>query len=132
MTIRTLPDEVTATELIRDCFEYLNEMETQSIYPQHDHLCAYRGNDGNMCAVGVYIPEECYSDEYEAIQLHEILEADAGLRLPIWMHEHPKVLGALQAVHDGHTAELRRLRAENLLEKYDIHDIELRGPLFTA
>lgn len=41
-----------------------------------DGECAYRGNDGDMCAVGVIIPNKMYDKSFEGSRILDILTHD--------------------------------------------------------
>ena len=60
--------------------------------------CAYRGDGGNKCAIGVFIPDEVYSEDCEQQTVDYLLEQYPGLRA--YMPLEVDALLSLQAIHD--------------------------------
>lgn len=79
--------------------------------------CAYRGLNGRTCAVGVLIPDELYSPEFEDKRVGEVLFM-LGVET-----EHTDLLQRLQYIHDLPSKNHDRLL--NLAREYNcISDIE--------
>ena len=125
--VKTLPNDVTPEEVIRDSLPYLDSLTERSI--GSDGGCAYRGMGGSMCVVGRYIPDEKYHPSIEGKTVYDILATN----LPLWARtdEMPLVLDMLQDIHDNGFVEERRYEAKKLMAKYEIDDITLDGELFT-
>jgi hypothetical protein len=62
-----------------------------------DGFCAYRGNDGLMCAVGCLIPDDIYHVDMEGANADSLLSYD----LPSYFEENIDLLLRLQQNHDS-------------------------------
>lgn len=60
------------SERIRD---HLTKQKAQSLSVRH--CCAYRGENGNMCAVGCLITDEAYKPNIEAVGVNAVSVNDA-------------------------------------------------------
>jgi hypothetical protein len=60
--------------------------------------CRYRGQGGAKCAVGVFIPDDEYSDWAEGSGAYALLETFSGLRTYMPLPDH--ALWRLQRTHD--------------------------------
>lgn len=58
--------------------------------------CFYRAPNGDMCAVGVLIPDSYYNKDLEMLPVTAI-----SSRLPVWLADHRMLLIKLQRVHDS-------------------------------
>lgn len=67
--------------------------------PGNDLMCAYRGEGGAKCAVGVLIPDEIYDEMMEGRTVSGLV-GSAHYALPDWMIEAQELLKDLQNVHD--------------------------------
>lgn len=54
---------MTRQEVFNTVVKHLMTQRKQSIAPEHG--CAYRGDNGLKCAVGVLINDECYDERFE-------------------------------------------------------------------
>jgi len=61
--------------------------------------CAYRGQDGSMCAVGCLIPDELYTPEMELKSVDTLLKAE--FVLPGFFYDNYTLLSDLQIIHDS-------------------------------
>ena len=71
--------------------------------------CAYRGNDGLMCAVGCLIPDDQYNPGMELLPVTSLVLRHGGL--PVIcdvIAPHAYLLDELQDVHDREEPELWR------------------------
>ena len=64
--------------------------------PMEGVICAYRGDNGTMCAVGCRIPDNMYDPEMEGNSLFGII----GYELPQEISEYSDMFEKLQDVHD--------------------------------
>lgn len=63
--------------------------------------CAYRGDGGTMCAVGVLIPDEEYRPTLEGLLVRSLLDrADIGTAVAA-LRRHASLLFELQRAHDS-------------------------------
>jgi hypothetical protein len=60
--------------------------------------CAYRGDNGDMCAFGVVVPDECYSPDMEGLSVLPAIERMQ--HPPQWMKDNLGLLEMLQGTHD--------------------------------
>lgn len=60
-------------------------------------LCRYRGPNGEMCAVGLLIPDEIYSKKMEGLRVGELI--NIGM-LDGDFIKHKILLDRLQTIHD--------------------------------
>ena len=94
----------TKQELFDFVIPKLREQGKQSLGASNDaEYCRYRGDDGSMCAIGLCIPEDKYSPDFEGVSIsnegeretvRRILEA-AGIPETMW-----HVACELQDLHD--------------------------------
>lgn len=67
-------------------------------------ICAYRGEHGLKCAIGIFIPDEVYLPKMEGMSISNLLAS--GL-LPADLQDefthHHSLLSYLQGVHDAET-----------------------------
>lgn len=64
--------------------------------------CAYRGNGGRMCAVGVVLPNKLYKEMYEGKDVNYLLEMD--YRIDQLLGQNTTLLNDLQRLHDEEPA----------------------------
>lgn len=69
--------------------------------------CAYRGNDGCKCAIGILIKDEFYRPDMEGYGLHthRVIEALTKSGVDIADPEDNIFLRKLQRIHDAHFDE---------------------------
>jgi hypothetical protein len=63
------------------------------------NACAYRGDGGNKCSIGVFIPDDVYDPCCEGASVKEVLEDYPGLTA--YMPLPVRALTQLQDVHDS-------------------------------
>jgi hypothetical protein len=68
------------------------------------YICAYRGDDGAMCAVGHMIPDQLYDPKMEGPDLGTLLRANklspATNQWLLFLKRHKHLLTDLQEAHD--------------------------------
>lgn len=76
-----------------------------SVTPRSDgsFSCAYRGNNGDRCAVGMWIADGVYHPEMEGRSVGSLLASFGNL--PHWMRTHADLLRELQKAHDALSGE---------------------------
>lgn len=94
--------------------------------------CAYRGNDGTKCAIGILIPEEVYLSEMEGkgfialcSEFEEIADIPEIQALRVDHPMHGPLGKALQQLHDDlflvqNFREKLRERAETCIRDYGL------------
>lgn len=60
--------------------------------------CAYRGDNGDMCAVGILIGDDLYDPEMEGSSIDAVVSLLNPA--PLWMENNLPLLESLQAAHD--------------------------------
>jgi hypothetical protein len=91
--------------------------------------CAYRGQDGSMCAVGCLIPDELYTPEMELKSVDTLLNAE--FVLPGFFYDNYTLLSDLQRIHDS-VAAIPRPDPASVVDKWcsslawyaENHDLE--------
>ena len=114
--------------------KHLLAMKTRSMVDDNGH-CAYRGDGGAMCAVGVLIPDDRYNEKFDALfmpvssVLSAIPELD-GIPEPV-KKAIANWLASIQHIHDHYDrwkasgltdaakAELQRLNPANDMQTKD-------------
>lgn len=113
ITLKTLP-QVTAQEVFDQVARHLLTQKERSQIAES--RCAYRGEDGLMCAAGCLLDDE----EYLAIEKHNMsswLALTVAGKVP---HAHAKLISDLQKIHDGEDAEYWSKELEALAQLYDL------------
>jgi hypothetical protein len=93
---------ISATHLLRQ-----NAKSMAILKGDGSPSCAYRGDDGMMCAVGCLIPDELYDPSLEGKTADSLIVSDAlgnaGIVFAVLDGSDPmcKLLGALQSIHDS-------------------------------
>jgi hypothetical protein len=123
VTRPTLPIDLQT--IFDRCAAHLMVQGRPSIRPPTEPFgrprCAYRGEGGTRCAVGVFIPDELYSPELEGFDAEHVLSA-CGLISEREQRgsDRLELLGHLQTLHDDailhadDPALVRRLWARGL------------------
>jgi hypothetical protein len=62
--------------------------------------CAYRGENGNACAIGCFLPDDLYSRSMEGMNIHQLFKLLGGTNAITWMPLSVLAMEELQAVHD--------------------------------
>jgi hypothetical protein len=119
-------------DILDVCAAHLMAQARPSLLPSRlgEHVCAYRGEDGTRCAVGVFIPDALYSPDLEGFDAEHVLLA-CGLISEREQRGSDRLdlLGHLQTLHDGailhadDPALVRRLWARGLrriAEEFDL------------
>lgn len=90
--------------------------------------CAYRGNDGDKCAVGCLILDREYDEAMENRPVCELLDKGA---LPMRLAPHVGLLTILQMAHDGcddqHFVPAILARLRNIATDHGLKRAVLRG-----
>ena len=124
--VKTLTDREEIFDYVES---HLKKQGYRSMLSADFNTCAYRGEDGDMCAVGCLIADDEYNTGMEnnsVMELASLFDAGgvfAGLALPERLIPHARMLEALQNFHDRSAnwssakglshrgiGELRRLR----------------------
>ena len=91
--------------------------------------CLYRAPNGDMCAVGVLIPDEYYKKDFEMLPVGAICS-----QFPEWLAVHILLLKALQRVHDSKwnwkTEERLRIALRIVAKNHDLDDSIVDGLSF--
>lgn len=91
--------------------------------------CLYRAPNGDMCAVGVLIPDEYYKKDFEMLPVGSICS-----QFPEWLAVHILLLKALQRVHDSKwnwkTEERLRIALRIVAKNHDLDDFIVDGLSF--
>lgn len=85
--------------------EHLLSMETPSLLPNGDSSdCAYHGENGGRCAIGIILPDYVYSESFELESIDSLMEAEQDV-IDALMNEgysiDPEFLVSLQQIHDS-------------------------------
>lgn len=84
--------------------------------------CAYRGDNGTMCAAGCLIPDEEYNPRFEGASWDLVKDRIPSLAsLPLMHHE---LISSLQGVHDNdnswYTIDRLKARLSFVASKYGL------------
>jgi len=88
-----------AQEIFDTVATHLFKQGQRAVRGQADGLCAYRGEGGLKCAVGVLIPDQLYTEMMEGSTVSGLLD-EAEWELPEWMADNQSLLRDLQEAHD--------------------------------
>lgn len=78
-------------------------------------ICAYRGNNGLMCAVGCLIPDEIYNEDIEGLRAVNVIEKYM-CNYPTYLF-YSRFLEELQYVHDSMSVDLWKDELISLAKK---------------
>lgn len=100
------------------------------LYPSSQHACAYRSHDGLACFVGVLIPDDRYSPDFEGQNVGYLLqETDA---LDVKAEQYAAVFALLteaQRIHDCFPPEdWELLLQQSFLEIVKAHNLDILLP----
>lgn len=84
-----------------------------------DPGCAYRGEDGLKCAVGVLISDSRYTPKMENLPVCQLI-TKFGKRLPKFFTVHYNMLASLQDIHDRSSEEHWRIDLERYAKKHGL------------
>jgi len=95
-------DILTAQEIFTYVLLFLRKQEIASITPG-ETTCAYRGENGSMCAVGCLISDDEYEVCFEGNTFNDLLDYDDfPLSVVKRLAKHASLLAELQHVHDNY------------------------------
>jgi len=93
---------MTEQELFDIVYKHLMSQNAKSMMARAagpGFICAYRGNDGLMCAIGVLIPDEDYRADMERFSAQNLLVKGACLN---HLASHHRLIDKLQGIHDNY------------------------------
>ncbi len=90
---------LTLREIFEKVKAHLLTQNSRSMMPGDDMMCAYRGVNGMMCAVGCLIPDEKYTRGIET-QPVNFLKEDLFPDMPVDDSMFWTMLRQLQKIHD--------------------------------
>lgn len=109
----------------REVFEkvkaHLLTQGKRSMGPRNDETntirCAYRGDNGAMCAIGCLIPDELYSPTLEG---HDSSHCDIRTVLAKAGFESidKSMLSVLQRMHDGYSPDMWTIELDRIEARY--------------
>lgn len=80
--------------------------------------CAYRGEDGAMCAIGCLFPDEEYSPNMEGLGINSLIRENL---LPPSLHGMDRCfLQDLQFVHDNRPVKEWRMHLESVAHRWGL------------
>jgi hypothetical protein len=99
LKVKSLKDR---SDVFNHVVEHLRKQGTKSLHPDGG-ICAYRGRDENMCAVGCLIADDEYDPAWEGkaiftIIIENLLPPDLKERV----EPNMKMLTDLQSLHDNY------------------------------
>lgn len=62
--------------------------------------CAYRDNNGNRCAIGMWISDAVYDPEIEGTSAWALGQKFPAINFPVWFAEQGYFMSQLQIAHD--------------------------------
>jgi hypothetical protein len=98
----TLSSTATRQEIFNAVSTFLLKQGRKSTYRNESldvNSCAYRGDDGTMCAVGCVIPNEMYKSEFENLRVTALVERFSNL--PEFLVKEEDLFVYLQRAHDN-------------------------------
>lgn len=125
ITLATLP-QASLQDIFTQARDHLLEQNCKS-QKAHPHsgikhlVCAYRGNNGTMCAVGCFISSEEYRIEMDAKGDTSFGNLLAQGTFPTMAKDAAELLAKLQIVHDQHEPDTW---TEKLLELAICYNLE--------
>ena len=83
--------------------------------------CAYRGDEGSMCAIGCLIPNEAYSSDMEGKSIIGLLCSDLlPESLKNELKAHDRLLTSMQDIHDRCTVSSWEDEFKRVAHEYDL------------
>lgn len=111
ITLATL-DIHTAQEVYDHIVSHLRKQGCRSQSVIHGKTtCAYRGDDGTMCAAGACISDSEYSKDMEGVGYYNVAREARCLA-------HYDLISWLQDVHDGYSVEEWEMQFKNVATKF--------------
>jgi hypothetical protein len=98
--------------------EHLRKQQQRSRLA-NDITCAYRGQDGLKCAVGVLIPDEIYDKAYEGLDVQSAIQTSKPLA-KLLGHVELEMLQDMQNIHDFQPTEQWERRFELCAADYGL------------
>ena len=92
---------MTAQELFDIVYKHMMSQNARSVMGGYS-TCAYRGEDGLKCAIGVLIPDEDYREDMERKGAENLLAKGACLH---HLAAHHRLISKLQGIHDEDPVE---------------------------
>lgn len=128
ITLKTLPD-ATAQEVFDQVAKHMLKQQSQSM---RNSSCAYRGNDGKMCAAGCLIADDEYNIGMDGGPSEGGRQWDSLVNDDEVPNAHQNLIEALQAVHDGVDPEKEGLQLwitdlRDIAKDYDLNADVLNG-----
>lgn len=96
-----LPSELTDQAIFDKVAAHLIKQGRPALYAAGEvgvMTCAYRGSDGTACAVGCLIPDSQYTEDFEGLGVHDLLDEFVEAFSPLG--SFATLLSALQTAHD--------------------------------
>jgi hypothetical protein len=90
-------DEMTPQEIFDKVCTHLMTQRTRSIQV----ICAYRGENNTMCAIGCLLSDEMYCSQMEGESINGLVNRFRSY-LPEWFYKHYRLLMDLQLAHDSY------------------------------
>lgn len=89
---------------------------------ERNGACAYRGEDGAMCAVGCLIPDKLYDPAMEGAEIYFSPKSHIvdQVLMSAGLYRFKPFLAALQRVHDNFGPNLWESELEALAKQYDL------------
>jgi len=101
MTESIYAETLSAQEIFTYVLNFLRKQKVQSMYTAKGceiPMCAYRGKNDAMCAVGCLIADSEYNKKMESTGVEELV---ASKLLPARLIQHENLLTRLQDSHDN-------------------------------
>lgn len=113
---------MTAQEIFDKVSQHLLSQNCKSLGMRFgDTVCFYRGQDGRKCAIGVLIPDELYSSDFENLTIEELLvEEYFPAQLREELSPHKELLSELQLVHDNCRVNMWSLELRGIAKKHNL------------
>ena len=109
---------MNAQEVFDKVATHLLTQNAKSMTTGAGRACAYRGDNGTMCAAGCLIPDDKYKPEYEYNTICS-LKNKFPETLEFW-GEHFELAHKLQTVHDAYLVENWKEQLNAVAQLYDL------------
>jgi hypothetical protein len=111
----------TANEIFAAvCIHLAQQKRESAVIESGSRSCRYRNENGDRCALGIFIPDDAYSPKMEGCDVYGLVKS--YWRLPEWISDHVGLLDTLQQCHDYATSavglkrELRQIAVDYSLD----------------
>ena len=106
LRVKALRTRSDRAEIFNYVIDHLRKQGERSILAEVEHagtlVCAYRGDEGTMCAVGALITDDEYQFHWEGQAIDNLLkQSDLPPTLHKCLTQHESMLFELQTFHDG-------------------------------